>query len=161
MRRSLRQAVRQRYNYRCGYCMVGEVNVGAELTVDHFMPRIQGGDDSEDNLVYCCHACNEFKGDYWNLIPELRLLHPLNDQFSSHCKEAQEDGLLLGITNRGINHLLVLHLNRPELIAFRLEQREIRRLRQLNEQLLRLLERSQRVTAEIEVELERETGESG
>jgi HNH endonuclease len=47
-------AVRQRYQYRCGYCGVSETDTGGELTVDHYRPVTAGGDDSDDNLIYCC-----------------------------------------------------------------------------------------------------------
>ena len=50
----------------CGYCGVSETLSGSELTYDHFRPQSQGGADNAANLVYACHACNEFKGDYWS-----------------------------------------------------------------------------------------------
>src|SRR5688572_8987337 len=112
MRRALRQSVPLRYDFRCGYCGVRETNMGAKLTIDHFLPRVHGGEDSLDNLVYCCHACNEFKGDYWQTEPEARLLHPLLDDLTLHYRE-QDDGTLVALTERGANHLQVLHLNRP------------------------------------------------
>jgi 5-methylcytosine-specific restriction endonuclease McrA len=59
-----RDRIRERYGFRCGYCGVHEDEVGALLTLDHFHPRARGGSDTEDNLVYCCHACNEYKGDW-------------------------------------------------------------------------------------------------
>ena len=40
-----RRALRERYQFRCGYCGVHENEVGAELTVDHFQPRSSGGTD--------------------------------------------------------------------------------------------------------------------
>lgn len=64
MRPALVQAVRQQFGFRCGYCDVTEVEAGATLTVDHYHPRKRGGVDDFDNLVYCCHACNEHKGYY-------------------------------------------------------------------------------------------------
>ncbi|MCY2996250.1 MAG: HNH endonuclease signature motif containing protein [Planctomycetota bacterium] len=65
MRQDQREALRYRFGFRCGYCGVAECDVGAELTVDHFQPRSRGGLDEPDNWVYCCHPCNEFKGDCW------------------------------------------------------------------------------------------------
>jgi 5-methylcytosine-specific restriction endonuclease McrA len=60
-----RQSLREQYGFRCGYCGVHESRAGAELTVGHFQSRSRGGSDDPSNLVYCCHACNEFKGDHW------------------------------------------------------------------------------------------------
>jgi HNH endonuclease len=113
--------VRQRYDFCCGYCGVSETSLGAEMTIDHFLPRIHGGDDTLDNLVYCCHACNEFKGDYWQTAPNLRLLHPLLNTVAEHYRE-QEDGTLEALTQRGANHLQLLHLNRETLIAHRFQK---------------------------------------
>src|SRR5689334_21076024 len=115
MRSELRQQVQRRYDFRCGYCGVRETDAGAKLTIDHFEPRALGGDDSLDNLVYSCHACNEFKGDYWQTEEDLRLLHPVLDDRTEHYQE-QPDGTLTALTERGANHIVVLHLNRPELI---------------------------------------------
>ncbi len=138
MRESLRQAVRIRYNFCCGYCGVSETNIGAKMTVDHFLPRSLGGDDSFDNLVYCCHACNEFKGEYWQTEPDLRLLHPPFDDLIEHYQE-QKDGIILALTERGANHIRRLRLNRPELIAFRLEQQDIASTRALCQNLENLV----------------------
>ena len=41
----------------CRYC--GSVDL---LSVDHVVPRCQGGADDEDNLVVACRACNSRKG---------------------------------------------------------------------------------------------------
>ena len=70
------------------------------MTVDHFQPRVQGGDEGADNLVYCCHACNEFKGDYWKVESDNRLLHPLLDDLASHYSP-EDDGKLHAMTIRG------------------------------------------------------------
>jgi 5-methylcytosine-specific restriction endonuclease McrA len=64
MRDEERKTLRQRFHFRCGYCGVHERDAGAELTTDHFQPRSKGGPHELENWVYCCHACNEFKGDY-------------------------------------------------------------------------------------------------
>ena len=84
MRRTLREKMRHDYDYRCAYCRVSEVNLGAKLTIDHFMPKVRGGDDAYENLVYSCHACNEFKGEYWQIEPERQLLNPRKEQIREH-----------------------------------------------------------------------------
>src|SRR5688500_14116368 len=102
--------LRRRFQYRCGYCGVREGDVGAELTVDHFQPRSRGGTDDADNLVYCCHACNEFKGDFWEPDSASRLLHPLLDDPAAHLTEAP-DGILCALTDTGAFHIDRLRLN--------------------------------------------------
>jgi HNH endonuclease len=119
MRRSIRQIVRMNYMFCCGYCGISETSTGAELTVDHFQPSIRGGTDDIENLVYCCHACNEHKSDFWTTDPIHRLLHPLRDDVSLHYQEDAE-GRLVGLTETGIFHIERLHLNRFPLVEHRL-----------------------------------------
>ncbi len=115
--------VRERYAFCCGYCGVCEAEVGGELTVDHFCPVSAGGDDSDENLVYACVRCNQYKGA---LLPEAtdvayarRLLHPLRDDLAAHIREAERTGRLEGLTATGRFHIIVLRLNRPALIIHR------------------------------------------
>ena len=53
-----REQVRQRAGLACEYCGVTETDTGGLLTIDHFQPTTQGGDDTLDNLLYCCPRCN-------------------------------------------------------------------------------------------------------
>lgn len=145
MRRALRQSCRVRFDFRCGYYGVSESNIGAEMTVDHFQPRVHGGEEGADNLVYSCHTCNEFKCDYWKIEPDFHLLHPLLDNRALHYRR-QDDGKRYAMTERVANHMNVLHLNRPELVAFRLEQSEIALLQRLNQKLRQQLLKAQQTT---------------
>jgi len=116
-----RVILRQRFQLRCGYCHVRETDVGAELTVDHFQPRSRGGEDKPDNWVYCCHACNEFKGNYWQPDSPRRILHPQRDRLDDHIAE-RDDGMLYGLTETGTFHIQKLRLNRAGLVAYRCER---------------------------------------
>jgi hypothetical protein len=118
------ERVRQRYAGRCGYCGVSEEDVGATLTADHHRPRIHGGSDLDENIVYCCPRCNEHKGSYWSETdpPHIPLLHPLRDNLASHLVE-REDGHLDGRTPEGAYFIERLRLNRPLLVSYRLGQR--------------------------------------
>ena len=56
----------------CQFC--GNTFAAADLTLDHVTPRSRSGQTAWENLVACCHACNNRKGDR---IPEeagLRLI---------------------------------------------------------------------------------------
>lgn len=79
-----KRIVRAVFGLHCGYCGVSEVQCGAELTYDHFRPQLQQGSDDIANLVYACHACNQFKGEYWSEDEESRLLHPITDDVKLH-----------------------------------------------------------------------------
>jgi hypothetical protein len=150
---SERDSLRRLYQFRCGYCGIREIDAGSALTFDHFQPRSRGGTDNLDNQVYCCHACNEFKGDYWEPDSTRRLLHPLRDSPELHFHE-DADGLLRPLTETGAFHIERLRLNRPQLVEYRRERRLWEAARQTQSQLTQLLsdlnERVRRIIAELE-----------
>lgn len=53
-----RQNLFKRDGFRCVYCGSGE-----RLTMDHVVPRAQGGKTTWKNLVTACYRCNAKKGD--------------------------------------------------------------------------------------------------
>ena len=65
--------------------------------------------------MYCCHACNEHKGNYWNPNVLDRILHPINDALTDQYT-LQSDGTLSPLTDTGEFHISRLQLNRPALI---------------------------------------------
>ncbi len=148
----LHEQVRRAFNYRCGYCGVTEAAAGGQLTVDHYHPRSAGGADDLGNLVYACHRCNQYKGDYWP-TPErfaagLFVLHPHLHDLSLHLSENEWSGELEPLTPTGVFHLRLMQLNRPELIAHRLERRAVVVLRQQSFRLQeRLAQREQTIQA--------------
>jgi len=135
--------VRARWGARCGYCGVSEEDAGGDLTVDHYVPVVAGGDDSDENLVYACFRCNLFKGDFRPTPADRALghivLHPLRDDVSKHVRLEEATGQVQPLTETGRFHIAILHLNRAALVAFRLR----RRFHEL------LLERRELVEAEI------------
>ncbi len=119
----LREHVRQRANCTCEFCGVSEIDMGGMLTIDHFQPRSQGGSDIAENLVYACANCNQYKQGYWSDDPSSpRLWNPRQESFLTHLVEL-EDGHLLPLTSTGTFTAKRLRLNRPPLIAHRLQRR--------------------------------------
>lgn len=49
-----------RDGYDCQYC--GREFSACELTVDHIIPKVQGGANDWNNVVACCRTCNTVKG---------------------------------------------------------------------------------------------------
>ena len=67
-----RKNILMRDRYTCQYC--AKVFNASELTLDHVIPRSRGGDTSWENLVACCHACNNKKGNRTPEEANMRLL---------------------------------------------------------------------------------------
>ena len=61
-----------RDRHTCQFC--GQILTASELTLDHVIPRSQGGNSAWENLVACCHPCNNRKGDQ---TPEQSGMHLL------------------------------------------------------------------------------------
>lgn len=55
-----RKNILMRDRYTCQYCM--KVMPAGELTLDHVIPRSRAGESAWENLVACCHQCNNRKG---------------------------------------------------------------------------------------------------
>jgi hypothetical protein len=139
----VRDQVRQRAQLACEYCGVAESDTGGLLTVDHFQPQARGGTDEIDNLLYCCHACNQFKADYWpRRETDLVLWNPRIEQRDRHLV-LLDDGTLHPLTAIGSFTLKRLRLNRAPLVVFRTRQ-----IRQMEE--ARLLKRYRDVIALLE-----------
>src|SRR5271157_2892641 len=61
LRLASRQNILERDNYCCQYC--GKRFAPKDLTLDHVIPRAQGGKRSWENLVAACGPCNRRKAD--------------------------------------------------------------------------------------------------
>jgi 5-methylcytosine-specific restriction endonuclease McrA len=56
-----RKNILMRDRNTCQFCL--RVLPASELTLDHIVPRSRGGESTWENLVACCHPCNNRKGD--------------------------------------------------------------------------------------------------
>lgn len=56
-----RSNVFYRDKYKCQYC--GNRYEQKELTFDHVMPKSRGGPTNWENIVTCCHSCNNKKAN--------------------------------------------------------------------------------------------------
>ena len=62
-----------RDEYTCQYC--GKKNLrGADLTLDHVLPKSRGGHDRFENCVCSCAKCNTHKADSTPEEANMRLL---------------------------------------------------------------------------------------
>ncbi len=148
--RVIREEVRRRADFMCEFCGISETDSGGELTIDHFRPKSKGGDDSPGNLIYCCIRCNQYKLDYW---PDndggMMLWNPRSENSDSHFFEL-DDGRLYPLTATGSFTLKRLRLNRPPLVANRLNRHK-------NAENMRLLKQYQSLAELLEQTLFRQT----
>lgn len=56
-----RKNILMRDRYTCQYCH--KTLPSNELTLDHVIPRSRAGETTWENLVACCHHCNNRKGN--------------------------------------------------------------------------------------------------
>ena len=88
---SYKQYLRFDFYYACAYCSTSEVEAGAiGFEIDHYKPRVEGGSDDYENLMWSCEHCNggASKGDWWPTADQqaqgIRLLRPDFDNLAEH-----------------------------------------------------------------------------
>ncbi|MCL4267878.1 MAG: HNH endonuclease [Anaerolineae bacterium] len=114
--RKLRPTLAVAANHRCGYCQTQEVVSGIPLTVEHLLPRAQGGKDEEENLWLSCRLCNEAKSGQTQapdpqtgqIVP---LFNPRTQQWSVHFAWSEDGTIILGLTPHGRATVYALDLN--------------------------------------------------
>lgn len=62
----IRSRVRKDCRDRCSYCLSSQQYILGILEIDHIIPRVDGGNDSTENLCLACRLCfvtaiNRFK----------------------------------------------------------------------------------------------------
>lgn len=56
------RTVWERDNFTCQYCGKEKLS-RSDIETDHVVPRCRGGKTIFDNMVTCCHSCNQKKAD--------------------------------------------------------------------------------------------------
>ena len=78
-----RKALVKRDKSTCQYC--GRKLTASQITIDHELPRAQGGITSFTNCVVCCQLCNNKKADKTPEQANMVLLkRPTHPSFSAH-----------------------------------------------------------------------------
>lgn len=128
-----RPFLRRDFSFVCAYCERPEAVLGGEefFEVDHFRPLKKFPDlrVQYPNLYYACGKCNRHKADTWpseNLIEQgFRFADPCEeDMYLAHLNE-DRNGELQARTKVGGYTCEHVRLNRPALLAWRLERRGI------------------------------------
>jgi HNH endonuclease len=114
--RQQRRRIAAEAQYRCGYCQTQEVVSGIPLTVEHLIPRAEGGSDHDGNLWLSCRLCNEKKGRLLE-APDpatgetVPLFNPRTQAWSEHFTWSEDSARILPKTAIGRATVEVLSLN--------------------------------------------------
>jgi 5-methylcytosine-specific restriction endonuclease McrA len=95
-----------------------------ELSVDHILPRVQGGVTTFENVCLACRASNEFKSTLTEAVDPLTgetvpLFHPRQQSWADHFAWSEDCTWLGGKTPVGRATVLALQMNRPVIVVAR------------------------------------------
>jgi hypothetical protein len=122
--------VAQRAAGCCEYCFSQARFSPDPFSVEHIVPRAQGGTDELENLALACQGCNNRKYIHTSardpvtgeVVP---LYHPRNHRWYEHFTWSEDYSLLLGLTPLGRATVVRLHLNREGVVNLRLVLRTV------------------------------------
>lgn len=102
-----RLAIYLRDNFTCAYCLKNLHDADPrDITLDHLVCRVDGGNHSETNLITACHRCNSRRADLPLSVfagVETRKMIRRNTKRSLRRYLALARALLTGQTGSAIN----------------------------------------------------------
>jgi hypothetical protein len=119
-----RRIIAERAGGYCEYCHSQARFAIQPFSVEHIVPRSQGGRTVLDNLALACQGCNNHKYTKTHgrdpiggaLAP---LFHPRQMQWSDHFAWSSDFSLVIGLTPTGRATVNELQLNREGLVNLR------------------------------------------
>ena len=119
-----RQAIAERANYCCEYCLSQERFSPDPFSVEHVAPRSGGGADDPSNLAFSCQGCNSRKYTSTEGIDPVTgetvpLFHPRNDGWPEHFAWSEDFTQIVALTPTGRATVEKLQLNRPGVVNLR------------------------------------------
>jgi HNH endonuclease len=120
----LKAEVAQRANGCCEYCRSQAQFSPDPFSIEHIMPRSQGGTDNSNNLALACQGCNNRKYTHikgrdpinGELVP---LYHPRNQLWEAHFVWNEDFAIVVGLTPTGRATIERLQLNREGVVNLR------------------------------------------
>ena len=121
----LRQQVTERAEGSCEYCRSQAARYAKQpCSVEHIIPRANGGLSMLENLALACEGCNNHKYDKveapdpvsGEIVPPY---HPRRDRWDVHCAWSDDFTLIVGLTPIGRATVTTLFLNREGVVNLR------------------------------------------
>ncbi len=120
-----RRLVLRRAAGRCEYCRLSQAGQEATFHIDHIIPLADNGATTADNLALACVSCSLRKAAKRAATdPQTgELVHLFNPRLDAWGGHFRWDGeRLVGLTAVGRATIAALDLNRPTILAIRLEE---------------------------------------
>ena len=122
--KALRERIAAAAQHRCGYCLTDQRVSGAQMHVEHIIPRARGGSSQESNLWLACAWCNSYKGiQVESQDPEtgasVALFNPRRQRWIEHFTWSKDSTCILGLTATGRATVAALNLNNPYIFPAR------------------------------------------
>jgi 5-methylcytosine-specific restriction endonuclease McrA len=105
-RPTLRRDVEQRAEGRCEYCQSPAKYSTHTFSLEHIIPRSQGGTTSLNNLALACQGCNNHKYNKTKAGDPVThqlvdLFHPRTQRWQAHFTSDERFELIIGLTATG------------------------------------------------------------
>ena len=122
--KSLRHRVAAEAAHRCGYCLTDQRISGAQMHIEHLIPRAMGGLSEQSNLWLSCAWCNSYKGTLIEAVdPEsgelIALFNPRTQRWSEHFAWSEDGIRIRGLTASGRATVDALRMNNPYILPAR------------------------------------------
>lgn len=113
---ALRRLVRERADNRCEYCLSPQSLVMGQLQVDHILPVVAGGENTDENLCLACELCNQHKWTQMQAVdPEtgvtVALFNPRTQRWQEHFVWSDDGVRIVGRTPNGRATVDALRMN--------------------------------------------------
>ncbi len=108
----------------CEYCQSQLRFTNQAFSIEHIVPKSQGGQNTLDNLALSCQSCNNHKYTKTTGVDPLTgettpLYHPRQESWSDHFAWNEDCTLIIGLTPTGRATVEALQLNKPGLVNLR------------------------------------------
>ncbi|MGB8698840.1 MAG: HNH endonuclease signature motif containing protein [Thermosynechococcaceae cyanobacterium] len=120
----LQRRIRTYFANCCAYCRTAESLTVTTFEFEHIMPRAVGGATTFENLCLSCPSCNRYKAVRQSGLDtvtqqEVALFHPQLQLWTEHFAWDEDGTQMVGITPVGRVTIVVLKMNRPQLVRVR------------------------------------------
>ncbi len=122
--RQLKKAVSERAQGCCEYCQSQSRFAMQPFSIEHIVPRSQGGETTLKNLALACQGCNNHKYNKTKGRDPLNgqvvpLYNPRQQRWSDHFVWNNDCSLVIGLSPTGRATVEVLQLNREGVVNLR------------------------------------------